>query len=119
MRAEVPKERLSVNLLDYHVLLALSSGPIHGYAIKDAIAEDSGGSQQPLAGTLYRVIARLITTGLVREVAPPVGAPAHPGQPRRYYTLTAQGRRVLADQAEQLKQVAAHAQRRLGASGRV
>lgn len=108
-----------VNLLDYHVLLALSSGPTHGYAIKDAIAEDSGGTQQPLAGTLYRVIARLITTGLVREVPPPAGAPAHPGQPRRYYTLTAQGRRVLADQAEQLKQAAAQAVRRLGASGRV
>ena len=50
-----------MTLLDYHVMLALSSGPMHGYAIKDAVAEDSGGTQAPLAGTLYRVIARLIT----------------------------------------------------------
>lgn len=106
-----------MNLLDYHVLLALSSGPMHGYAIKDAVAEDSGGSQAPLAGTLYRVIARLITEGLVRETNAG-GDVVHPGHARRYYTLSAAGRRTLAEQARQLKEAAAQAERRLGASGR-
>ena len=106
-----------MNLLDYHVLLALSSGPMHGYAIKDAVAEDSGGTQAPLAGTLYRVIARLITEGLVRETAAASGV-VHPGHARRYYTLSAAGRRTLADQARQLKEAASRAERRLGASGR-
>lgn len=106
-----------MNLLDYHVLLALSSGPMHGYAIKDAVAEDSGGSQAPLAGTLYRVIARLMTEGLVRETNS-VGDVVHPGHARRYYALTATGRRVLATQAKQLKEAAVQAERRLGASGR-
>ena len=105
-----------MNLLDYHVLLALSSGPMHGYAIKDAVAEDSGGSQAPLAGTLYRVIARLMTEGLVRETS--AGGGVHPGHARRYYTLSAAGRRVLADQARQLKEAANHAERRLGATRR-
>jgi PadR family transcriptional regulator PadR len=104
-----------MNLLDYHVLLALSSGPMHGYAIKDAVAEDSGGTQAPLAGTLYRVIARLITEGLVRETAA-AGGVVHPGHARRYYTLSAAGRRTLADQARQLKEAATQAERRLGAS---
>lgn len=104
-----------MNLLDYHVLLALSSGPMHGYAIKDAVAEDSGGSQAPLAGTLYRVIARLMTDGLVRETHAG-GDVVHPGHARRYYTLTAVGRRTLADQARQLKDSALQAERRLGAS---
>ena len=106
-----------MNLLDYHVLLALSSGPLHGYAIKDAVAEDSGGTQAPLAGTLYRVIARLITEGLVRET-PAAGGVVHPGHARRYYTLSAAGRRTLAEQARQLKEAARHAERRLGTSGR-
>jgi len=106
-----------MNLLDYHVLLALSSGPMHGYAIKDAIAEDSGGTQAPLAGTLYRVIARLTTEGLVRETSGSGGI-VHPGHARRYYALTATGRRALADQARQLKEAAVQAERRLGASGR-
>jgi DNA-binding PadR family transcriptional regulator len=107
-----------MNLLDYHVLLALSSGPMHGYAIKDAVAEDSGGTQAPLAGTLYRIIARLITSGLVRETPPGADAPVHPGQPRRYYTLTPAGRRALAEQAQLLKDAATRAERRLRASGR-
>ena len=106
-----------MNLLDYHVLLALSSGPMHGYAIKDAVAEDSGGTQAPLAGTLYRVIARLITEGLIRETSGPSDV-VHPGHTRRYYTLSAAGRRTLADQARQLKEAASRAERRLGASGR-
>lgn len=107
-----------MSLLDYHVLLALSSGPLHGYAIKDAVAEDSGGTQVPLAGTLYRIIARLITSGLVRETSPGADAPVHPGQPRRYYSLTPAGRRALAEQAQLLKDAASHAERRLRASGR-
>jgi PadR family transcriptional regulator PadR len=106
-----------MNLLDYHVLLALSSGPMHGYAIKDAVAEDSGGTQSPLAGTLYRVIARLMTEGLVRETSAGGGV-VHPGHARRYYALTAVGRRVLGEQARQLKEAAVRAERRLGASGR-
>jgi DNA-binding PadR family transcriptional regulator len=101
--------------LDYHVLLALSAGPLHGYAVKDAIAADSSGSETPRAGTLYRVIARLITAGLVRETEPARGRTPHPGLERRYYALTAGGRRALAGEAERLKATAAMAEKRLGA----
>lgn len=107
-----------MTLLDYHVLLALSSGPMHGYAIKDAVAEDSAGTQEPRAGTLYRVIARLISEGLVREAPSAGDGVVHPGHARRYYTLTPAGKRTLADQARALKAAAAQAERRLGTSGR-
>jgi DNA-binding PadR family transcriptional regulator len=107
-----------MTLLDYHVLLALSAGPMHGYAIKDAVAEDSGGTQVPRAGTLYRIIARLITAGHVRETTPAGDGAVHPGHARRYYTLTPAGRRTLAEQARRLKGAAAQAERRLGTSGR-
>ena len=110
--------QMSMNLLDYHVLLALSSGPMHGYAIKDAVAQDSDGTQAPRAGTLYRIIARLISAGHVRETSAPADAPLHPGHTRRYYALTPAGRRTLAEQARLLRGAAAQAERRLGASGR-
>jgi DNA-binding PadR family transcriptional regulator len=101
-----------MNLLEYYVLLALSSGPRHGYSIKDAVAADSGGAETPRAGTLYRVIARAITAGWVRE-SHAANAPAHPGLARRYYGLTAAGRRALAEQAERLKTAATAAEKRL------
>jgi DNA-binding PadR family transcriptional regulator len=101
--------------LDYHVLLALSSGPLHGYAVKDAVAADSAGAETPRAGTLYRVIARLITSGVVRETEPPEGRTPHPGLERRYYALTAAGRRALASETERLKATAAMAEKRLHA----
>jgi DNA-binding PadR family transcriptional regulator len=100
--------------LDYHVLLALSSGALYGYAIKEAVAADSGGSQTPRAGTLYRVIARLITLGWVRETRPDGAIDPHPGLARRYYGLTAAGRTALIAEAKRLKGTAALVQRRLG-----
>lgn len=100
--------------LEYHVLLALASGQLHGYAIKDAVAAESAGTLTPLAGSLYRVLARQMTRGLVTEVHL-AGEPApHPGLARRYYALTASGRRALSAEAQRLEQSAAMAQRRLG-----
>lgn len=103
-----------MNTLDYHVLLALASGPLYGYAIKDAVAEESAGTLAPRAGSLYRVIARLMADGFVREATPAAAPEPHPGQPRRYYALTAAGRRALTAEARRLKQVATVAERRLG-----
>lgn len=104
------------SLLEYHVLLALASGPLYGYAVSETIAADSDGALAPRAGTLYRVIARLITTGLVTESVPDELPPPHPGHARRYYALTATGRRVLTAEARRLKQTAGVAERRLGIS---
>jgi PadR family transcriptional regulator, regulatory protein PadR len=105
-----------MNSLDYHVLLALSSGALYGYAIKEAVAIDSAGTQTPRAGTLYRVIARLTTLGWVRETRPDGAIDPHPGLARRYYGLTHAGRQALAAEARRLKSAAALAQRRLGAA---
>jgi PadR family transcriptional regulator PadR len=101
------------NPLDYHVLLALARGPLHGYAIAERVAAESSGTLEPRAGSLYRVLARLVTLGLLAEseAEPQL---THPGLPRRYYTLTAAGRRGLADETKRLKRTAAVAEKRLG-----
>jgi PadR family transcriptional regulator PadR len=103
-----------MSTLEYHVMLALASGPLYGYAVSDAVARDSGGQLAPRAGTLYRVIARLITTGLLVEAEPDEAPPPHPGHTRRYYALTPLGRRTLSAEARRLKQTAAVAEKRLG-----
>lgn len=102
-----------MSLLEYHVLLALASAPLHGYAIKDVIAAESGGTLTPRAGSLYRVIARLMTVGYVTDAEPKRAEP-HPGLARKYYALTSPGRAALAAEARRQKQVAAMAEKRLG-----
>ena len=104
---------MGASLLEYHVLLALASGALHGYALAERIADESAGALRPRAGSLYRVIARLIGAGLVVE-SEPEDEPSHPGLARRYYALSDAGRRTLAGEARRLKQVAAVAEERLG-----
>jgi DNA-binding PadR family transcriptional regulator len=102
--------------LEYHVLLAMSRRPLYGYAIKDAVESESSGTLTPRAGSLYRVIARLMTLGFVVEAEPVEAAAPHPGRPRRYYALSANGRTALAAEARRLKEAAALAEERLGAA---
>jgi DNA-binding PadR family transcriptional regulator len=104
-----------MSLLEFHVLLALADGPLHGWGIAERVAGDSDGAQAPRAGSLYRVIARLIAGGFVKESAGEADV-AHPGLPRRYYRLTAAGRTALEDEAGRLRHAATLAAKRLGLS---
>ena len=107
-------DHVAMSPLDYHVLLALAEGPRHGYGIKEAVSEESGGTLDPQAASLYRIIARLITGGLVREVGPRSEEAPHPGRPRRYYDLSDPGRAALAREARRQARAAALAAARLG-----
>ena len=69
------------------VLVSLSDGPRHGYAIMSDVERFSGQSLGP--GTLYAVLARLERAGLVE---------AMPSDDRRRpYRLTAAGGTALAE----------------------
>jgi DNA-binding PadR family transcriptional regulator len=105
-----------VSDLEYHVLLALAAGPLHGYAVKQRVEAESDRTLTPQPGSLYRVLARLMASGLVAETEPKGPAEPHPGLARRYYVLTAPGRRALAAEARRLKGAAALAEKRLGAA---
>lgn len=108
-----PQTEIALSLLEYHVLLALAANSLYGYAIKDAVASESAGTLSPPAGSLYRVLARLMATGLVSEVAPPRDAEPHPGLARRYYALSGAGRKALAAEARRLKRTVTIAEKRL------
>jgi len=104
----------SLSALEYHVLLAIVSGPLYGYAIKRSVVTESEGTLRPGAGSLYRVFGRLMSQSLIEEQVP-VEAPLHPGLARKYYGLTRLGRRVLAAEARRLRTTSALAAKRLAA----
>ncbi len=112
--ADWPPHPNGMSDLEFHVLLALASGPIYGYALKDAVEVESSGTLTPRAGSLYRVLARLMTGGLVKEVAPPGEQSPHPGLARKYYALTSAARGELLAEAQRRKLAIVMAEQRLG-----
>ena len=79
------------------VLAILSEGESYGYAIIKRVAELSGGHLQWTDGMLYPVLHRLEAQGLVRSRWDVSEA----GRKRKYYSLSAAGKRALAEQKEQ------------------
>jgi DNA-binding PadR family transcriptional regulator len=86
------------------ILVSLSDGPKHGYAIMTDVEEGTGRPLGP--GTLYAALARLEERGLI-EALPPVDR-------RRPYRLTAVGATMLTEQLSQLADFARVGLRRLG-----
>lgn len=82
------------------ILTMLAGGDRHGYGIRQDIIEHTDGALRLEAGNLYRSIRRLIGFGLVAESGRRPAADAD-DERRRYYRITAAGRRVLA--AEMLR----------------
>ena len=79
----------------FHILLALSDGERHGYAILQEIESKSDGAVKLGTGTLYTAIKRMLVSGLI-ERAPSQLEPEQDDERRRYYRITMLGRRVAA-----------------------
>jgi len=90
----------------FHVLLALADGEKHGYAIMKDVAQRTRGKVRLSAGTLYGIIARLLSDGLIVE-ARQRPAPALDDERRRYYQLNDFGRRVAVAEAERMEEALA------------
>jgi PadR family transcriptional regulator, regulatory protein PadR len=80
----------------FFVLTALADGPRHGYGIVGEVADLSQGRVKLKIGSLYGVLDRLAAEGLIE----PDREEAYEGRLRRYYRLTQDGRRALAEEAE-------------------
>ena len=86
------------------ILVSLSDGPKHGYAI---MTDVEAGTGRPLGpGTLYAALARLEDRGMIEAL--------EPVERRRPYRLTALGATVLKDQLAGLEAFAKLGLRRLG-----
>ena len=88
-----PRDFLPLKPADFHILLALTEEPLHGYGIMKAVERESAGEVRLELGSLYRLLARLLDLGMI-EAQEPDGR-------RRDYALTSFGKRVL--QAEALR----------------
>jgi DNA-binding PadR family transcriptional regulator len=76
----------------FHILLALSAGERHGYAIILDVEARTNGELRLSAGTLYRSIARMVEQGLITEVEK--RRTRDDDERRRYYRITAFGTTV-------------------------
>ena len=95
------------------ILTALAAGSQHGYGVISDVLAISDGRVRLRAGTLYSALDRLRIDGLVdvdrEEVVD--------SRLRRYYRLTAEGRRQLAVEADRSRSNAATALSRLDLAG--
>lgn len=96
MRAEALKGHL-----DGLLLATLEDGPQHGYAVKEALRDATGGKLDLPTGTVYPALHRLERAGLIKGSWSVVG-----GRRRRTYELTEQGRRSLAGARDQWQEFA-------------
>jgi PadR family transcriptional regulator, regulatory protein PadR len=76
--------------LDVLVLAVLADGPLHGYAVIEALRERSGEAFDLPEGTVYPVLHRLEGAGLLESTWQVAN-----GRRRRVYRLTSTGRQVL------------------------
>jgi DNA-binding PadR family transcriptional regulator len=87
-----------------YILVSLSDGPKHGYAIMADVEDISGSPLGP--GTLYGALARLERRGLIEAL--------EPDERRRPYRLTGLGATTLRAQLEQMRGFTKAALDRLG-----
>ncbi|MCZ7437388.1 PadR family transcriptional regulator [Micromonospora sp. WMMC241] len=95
------------------ILTALTEEPRHGYAVIEDVLRISDGRVRLRAGTLYAVLDRLRSDGLIEVDREEVVQ----SRLRRYYRLTALGATRLATEVDRLRRHADTAGRRLRAAG--
>lgn len=87
---------------DFHVLLVLSEANLHAYGLMKRVEEQSQGRVRLEVGSLYRLIDRLRSQGLIERAEEPADDVR-----RRDYRITEVGRAALEAEVERLREVAA------------
>ena len=105
MRAEALKGHL-----DGLLLAALEGGPMHGYAVKEALREATKGRIDLPTGTVYPALHRLERAGLIAGNWSVVA-----GRRRRSYELTGAGRTALGGERANWQEFATAVTAALGA----
>ena len=100
----------------FHILLALADGPLHGYGVIRDIDERTAGGMRLGTGTLYTALARLDALTLLEETNRRPSA-KDDDERRRYYQLTTLGRAVLKAETARLETLVRHAHRKGVAGG--
>lgn len=111
-----PSERQLLPLTEatFYILLSLTTGRKHGYAILKDAAGLSDGAVTLSTSTLYSALGRLQEQGLISRVDSGDDGHGGPGLPRKAYQLTEAGRRLLAAEMARLRRQLATGQQVLG-----
>jgi DNA-binding PadR family transcriptional regulator len=96
-----------------HLLLALTEGERHGYALKREILNRTNGKLNLTAGALYGSINRMLEDSLIAESGDRPD-PHLDDERRRYYRITPLGRRVAQAEVARLRQLVRIAEDSLG-----
>ena len=89
--------------IHFHILLAVTDGPLHGYAIKQEVEQRTDGRVSLGPGSLYWAINKLADAGLLEQAPSPTTRSAGPS--RRYFTLSEAGRARLEDEVDVLADI--------------
>jgi DNA-binding PadR family transcriptional regulator len=100
-----PYRYLPLSPHQFHILLALTDGERHGYALIQEIERRTDGELRLGTGTLYTAIGRLQELGLI-------GDTGREHERRRYYRLMPLGRAVLKAETGRLESLVRHARAR-------
>ncbi len=92
----------------FYILLALRDGDRHGYQILKEVQSGSMGNVRLGPATLYTSLKRLLEARLVQEV----NGPRDRDRRRRYYRLTADGRKALAEELDRMERALILARRK-------
>jgi DNA-binding PadR family transcriptional regulator len=88
--------------LDVLLLATMQDGPLHGYAVKEALKSGSDGRFDLPTGTVYPALHRLERAGLIAGEWSVVD-----GRKRRTYQLTTKGRQRLTQERTNWREFAA------------
>lgn len=91
----------------FQILLALSGGDLHGYAIQRAVLAQTDGQIRLWPAMLYRSLAKLEEHGVIVQAEPPPDEAED--ERRQYYALSQVGRELLREEGEMLARWAAAA----------
>jgi DNA-binding PadR family transcriptional regulator len=93
-----------------HMLLALADGPRHGYSIMQEVATRSEGQVRVWPAALYSTLRELEELDLIAESDKgPSRDDRKNDERRRYFALTALGKRVLSAEVRRLEAIVDHA----------
>jgi len=112
-RSTRPEDLLPLPPATFHILLSLADGERHGYALKREIAKRTDGTLTLGPGVLYGAIAKMLAQGLIEESSERPD-PHLDDERRRYYKITAFGRKVAQAEATRMRDLVALAAARLG-----
>jgi DNA-binding PadR family transcriptional regulator len=104
------QQHLPLTESTFYIMLCLTPEPRHGYAIMKEVEALSEGRITLSTSTLYGALKRLLEQGWIARVEEPDQNDS--GRPRKAYTLTDLGRRVLEAELERLKMLVAVANER-------